>query len=77
MLEDDRPLSAEAQAHYRRILSHAVVADLRRDADELSELCLEQPIPELASVSILKLYRLLLRERDRCHRLLALLSGSA
>jgi hypothetical protein len=64
-----RPLSAEAQA----ILRHAVVAQLRDDAAELAELCKEEPLPELP-VSMLKLFRLLRRERDRSRRLLALVA---
>jgi hypothetical protein len=67
--DDDRPLGAEAKA----ILRHAVVADLKADAAELGELCKEEPLPELP-VSMLKLFRLLRRERDRSRRLLALVA---
>jgi hypothetical protein len=67
--DEDRPLSAEAQA----ILRHAVVTQLRDDAAELAELCKEEPLPELP-VSMLKLFRLLRRERDRSRRLLGLVA---
>jgi hypothetical protein len=67
--DDDRPLNAEALA----ILRHAVVAQLRDDAAELAELCKEEPLPELP-VSMLKLFRLLRRERDRSRRLLGLVA---
>ena len=66
---DDRPLSAEALA----ILRHAVVAQLRDDAAELTALCVEEPLPELP-VSMLQLFRLLRRERDRSRRLLGLVA---
>ena len=49
------------------------VADLRASAAELTELCKEEPLPELP-VSMLKLFRLLRRERDRSRRLLALVA---
>ena len=49
------------------------VADLRASAAELAELCKEEPLPELP-VSMLKLFRLLRRERDRSRRLLGLVA---
>jgi hypothetical protein len=54
-------------------LAASRVADLRASAAELAELCKEEPLPELP-VSMLKLFRLLRRERDRSRRLLGLVA---
>ena len=49
------------------------VAGLRASAAELAELCKEEPLPE-PPVSMLKLFRLLRRERDCSRRLLGLVA---
>jgi hypothetical protein len=64
--DDDRPLSAEAQA----ILRHATIADLRSVADEPAALIAarERPIPELpddAEKRASRLLVLLQQSRDR------------
>jgi hypothetical protein len=55
------------------LMRRATVAQLRDDASELAELCKEEPLPELP-VSMLKLFRLPRRERDRSRRLLGLVA---
>jgi hypothetical protein len=58
------------------LMAASRVVDLRSDADELADLVreIQRPLPELTSVSMLQLYRLLRRERDRSRRLLALVA---
>jgi hypothetical protein len=56
------------------LLSRATLCQLKDDAAELAELCREEPLPQLGTVSMLKLFRLLRRERDRSRRLLGLVA---
>jgi hypothetical protein len=64
----DRPLSTEAQA----IMRHVVVADFRSDAAELTELLAEpEPLPKLAAVSVMTIYRRLVEEHQTNQRLRA------
>lgn len=55
------------------LLARSRIIEMRERAEELADLCKEEPLPELP-VSMLKLYRLLRRERDRSRRLLALVA---
>jgi len=58
-------------------MARSRLADLRDDAAELASLIagLNEPLPQLTSVSMLKLYRLLQTERERSRRILALTLG--
>ena len=77
MADDDR-LGDEA----RTILRYATVADLKADAAELTKIieAMQRPIPVMPSDPAEREVALVvqvLRERDRCRRLLALVASGS
>lgn len=59
------------------LMARATVIEMRERAEELAELCIEREIPRLpadARARELDLMELLVRERDRSRRILALVA---